>query len=105
MRADERKIIAKLIEKMADADWMLCKCSDGEEQHKTTTIAEALDVVASVDASHIYFRHIETGKLASVFVVLGNEPGVVLADMSIALNDLPQMREVEEYADRITETL
>ena len=53
--------------------------NDGETYEKVENQSQAVDIILSVDESWLRVKH-ENGKRATVFIVLGNDPGEAVCD-------------------------
>lgn len=67
---NEEKIVRHMVEKLAEAGWALKEVFDGGETIKTTTAAEAIDVMNSVEESYIRFE--KNGETRTIYVINGN---------------------------------
>lgn len=71
----------RVLRKLATAGWKILWADDGgaeDDLFKTPTIEEAVDVLTSVDMSHV--RVAKGGKAFTLLLVLGNGPGELVAD-------------------------
>jgi len=62
---------------------------DGEELMLTPTPTEAATAICNVDEARLYVKKRSTGKELGLYIVLGNDPGELVADYHVD-NDLDE---------------
>jgi phosphosulfolactate phosphohydrolase-like enzyme len=70
-----------LVESLLKAGFTIRKVSDGEEVMPFLDVRQVVATVNSVDESHLYVSD-PLGNKATLFIVLGNSPGELVADYS-----------------------
>jgi len=61
----------------------------------------AVDIVCSVDESSVRIKDAESGRIASLFIVLGNEQSEILCDYSAPKDLFPRLDPIaEEFANQ-----
>ena len=89
--------LRSLLRTLAKHGFSPVSVDDGEECCATPTQAEAVDVMDSVDESALIVRHGDASRTYSLFIVLGNEPGLAVCDHS---DYDPLTAAVSEHSDR-----
>ena len=83
----EEQIIRKMIEILAEHNWLLSDMFDSEEYHKGITVEEAIELFHGVDAYPTMFFHNDVkGTEFGVMLVDGNEFDVI-ADWTFSATD------------------
>lgn len=80
--AGERAVIRKAIRLLKSKGWRPVRVWDGERNTHTTSEAEVIDAVFSVDESRVRFEHLNHAGTHCFCVVLGNSPGECIHDAS-----------------------
>lgn len=75
---EEVTLVLTQLEKLG---WKIDEVNNGDEDEKVSSIEEAVEKILETDESHVYIT--KDGKTCWLFIVLGNEPGVALADYSV----------------------
>ena len=95
----ERKLIAHLIAHLVTAGFELSHAHDGEESIVVTDTKSAMEVIFSVDESHLFVRHPEHRITQSIFIVLGNDGWDCVNDHSYEENDRDGFRAAMDSFD------
>ena len=82
---EERRIVRKMIRKLAAEGWTLDAVNDGEEILTGLTLTQAMRYIFDVDLSYVYFKG-PAGQRHYVMLVCGNGEDII-SDYSFTQND------------------
>lgn len=81
MKTHYREEVSLLLTQIGKLGWKIDEVNNGDEDEKVSSVEEAVEKILETDESHVYAK--KDGKTCWLFIVLGNEPGVALADYTV----------------------